>query len=72
MLPRIGTVNSAEELKFRMPVTPTMGLPEPLPSLYKDVSGVPIVELTSSIPRVPLIPFCGAKYLLVLISTNQG
>jgi hypothetical protein len=52
--PRMGTVNVAELLNARIPWTPTYGSSEPCVVLCTGASGLPIVELTSSIASVPL------------------
>jgi hypothetical protein len=47
----------AEELKRRTPYTPTLGLGFKPEALYTGPSGLPMVELTSLIDRVPFTPF---------------
>lgn len=62
MLPRMGTVNAAGEFSRKMPLTPTLGYFElAFEVLYTGSSVRPEVELISSMPSDPFLPFCGAK-----------
>ena len=60
-LPKIGTARTAELLKDRTPVTPTTGFLEPALALFMGPRGVPMVELTSWMARLPFLPLCGWK-----------
>jgi len=64
ILPRIGTVSTADELSLRSMLTPILLLPvaelKPAASNIGD-NGWLEVPFTSSIPRLPLTPFWGAK-----------
>jgi len=62
-LPRMASESSAVSLKERTPSTPTTGLRERDDALrlYTGPSGVPSVELTISMARLPFLPSCGWK-----------
>ena len=61
MLPRIGTVRMADELKLILPDTPTRDVPVPLASYMGSRAFSVAVEFSSCMLSVPFSPFSGAK-----------